>query len=31
MRKIKSNIEMQTLVDDTDIFTDVSKTTQGSD
>jgi hypothetical protein len=31
MRKLKRNIEMQTLVDDTDIFTEVSKTTQGPD
>jgi hypothetical protein len=31
MRKVKSKVEMQTLVDDIDIFTEVSKTTQGSD
>jgi hypothetical protein len=31
MRKLKRNIEMQTLVDDIDIFTEVSKTTQGPD
>jgi hypothetical protein len=31
MQKVKSKIEMQTLVDDAGIFTEVSKTTQGSD
>jgi hypothetical protein len=31
MRKLKSKVEMQTLVDDTDIFTEVSGTTQGPD
>jgi hypothetical protein len=31
MRKLKSKIEMQTLVDDASIFTEVSGTTQGSD
>jgi hypothetical protein len=31
MQKIKSKIEMQTLVDDIDIFTEVSRTMQGSD
>jgi hypothetical protein len=31
MRKVKSNVEMQTLVDDAGIFTEVSGTTQGSD
>jgi hypothetical protein len=31
MRKLKSEVEMQTLVDDADIFTEVSGTTQGSD
>jgi hypothetical protein len=31
MRKVKSKIEMQTLVDDADIFTEVSGTTQSSD
>jgi hypothetical protein len=31
MRKVKSNVEMQTFVDDFDIFTEVSETTQGSD
>jgi hypothetical protein len=30
MRKLKSKIEMQTLVDDVNIFTEVSETTQGS-
>jgi hypothetical protein len=30
MRKVKSKVEMQTLVDDADIFTKVSGTTQGS-
>jgi hypothetical protein len=30
MRKVKSKVEMQTLVDDTGIFTEVSETTQGS-
>jgi hypothetical protein len=29
MRKIKSKVEMQTLVDDTIIFTEVSETTEG--
>jgi hypothetical protein len=31
MRKVKTKVEMQTLVDDADIFTEVSGTTQGSD
>jgi hypothetical protein len=31
MRKLKEQREMQTLVDDTGIFTEVSGTTQGSD
>jgi hypothetical protein len=31
MRKVKSKVEMQILVDDADIFTEVSRTTQGSD
>ena len=31
MQKLKSKVEMQTLVDDVDIFTEVSETTQGSD
>jgi hypothetical protein len=31
MRKLKSKVEMQTLVDDTGIFTKVSETTQGLD
>jgi hypothetical protein len=31
MRKLKSKIEMQTLVDDACIFTEVSGTTQGPD
>jgi hypothetical protein len=31
MRKVKSKVEMQTLVDDNGIFTEVSGTTQGSD
>jgi hypothetical protein len=31
MRKVKSKVEMQTLVEDADIFTEVSGTTQGSD
>jgi hypothetical protein len=31
MWKLKSKVEMQTIVDDTDIFTEVSGTTQGSD
>jgi hypothetical protein len=31
MRKVKSKVEMQTLVDDVDIFIEVSETTQGSD
>jgi hypothetical protein len=29
MRNLKSRVEMQTLVDDAGIFTDVSGTTQG--
>jgi hypothetical protein len=29
MWKVKSKVEMQTLVDDASIFTEVSKTTQG--
>jgi hypothetical protein len=31
MWKLTSKVEMQTLVDDTDIFTEVSGTTQGPD
>jgi hypothetical protein len=31
MRKVKSKIEMQILVDGAIIFTEVSETTQGSD
>jgi hypothetical protein len=31
MRKIKSEVEMQTLMDNVDIFTEVSGTTQGPD
>jgi hypothetical protein len=31
MRKIKSKVDMQTLVDDVGIFTEVSGTTQGYD
>jgi hypothetical protein len=31
MRKLKSKVEMQTLVDDIGIFTEVSGTTQGPD
>jgi hypothetical protein len=31
MRKVKSKVEMQTLVDDADIFTEVSGTTQSPD
>jgi hypothetical protein len=31
MWKVKIKVEMQTLVDDADIFTEVSGTTQGSD
>jgi hypothetical protein len=31
MRKLKSKVEMQTLVDDAGIFTEVSGTTHGSD
>jgi hypothetical protein len=31
MRKVKSKVEMQTLVDDADVFTEVSGTTQGPD
>jgi hypothetical protein len=31
MWKVKSKVEMQTLVDDTGIFNEVSVTTQGSD
>jgi hypothetical protein len=31
MRKVKSKVEMQTLVDDASIFTQVSGTTQGPD
>jgi hypothetical protein len=31
MRKVKNKVEMQTLVDDTGIFTEVSGTTQGLD
>jgi hypothetical protein len=29
MRKVKSDVEMQTLIDDADIFTEVFGTTQG--
>jgi hypothetical protein len=31
MRKVKSDVEMQTLMDDADIFTEISGTTQGPD
>jgi hypothetical protein len=31
MWKLKSKVEMQTLVDDVSIFTEVSETTQGPD
>jgi hypothetical protein len=31
MRKVKNKVEMQTLMDDGGIFTEVSETTQGSD
>jgi hypothetical protein len=31
MRKLKSKVEMQTLVDYADIFTEISGTTQGPD
>jgi hypothetical protein len=31
MRKLKSKVEMQTLVDDVILFTEVSGTTQGPD
>jgi hypothetical protein len=31
MQKVKSKVEMQTLVDNVGIFTEVSGTTQGSD
>jgi hypothetical protein len=31
MWKVKSEVEMQTLVDDVGIFTEVSRTTQGPD
>jgi hypothetical protein len=31
MWKVKSKVDMQTLVDDASIFTEVSRTTQGSD
>ena len=31
MRKVKSKVEMQTLVDDAGIFTKVSGTAQGPD
>jgi hypothetical protein len=31
MRKLKSKVEMQTLVDDASIFTEVSETMQGPD
>jgi hypothetical protein len=31
MRKVKSKVEMQTLVDDAGIFTEVSGTAQGPD
>jgi hypothetical protein len=30
MRRLKSEVEMETLVDDTDIFIEVSGTAQGS-
>jgi hypothetical protein len=31
MRKVNSKVEMQSLVDDAGVFTEVSGTTQGSD
>jgi hypothetical protein len=31
MRKLKSKVEIQTLVDDVGIFTEVSRNTQGLD
>jgi hypothetical protein len=31
MQKLKNKVEMQTLVDDAGIFTEVYKTTQGPD
>jgi hypothetical protein len=31
MRELKSKVEMQTLMDDADIFTEVSGTAQGPD
>jgi hypothetical protein len=31
MRKLKSEVEIQTLMDDVGIFTEVSGTTQGPD
>jgi hypothetical protein len=31
MRKLKSKVEKQTLMDDTGIITEVSETTQGPD
>jgi hypothetical protein len=31
MQKLKSKVEMQTLMDDTGIFTKISGTTQGPD
>jgi hypothetical protein len=31
MRKLKRNVEMQTLVDDAGIFTEISGTAQGPD
>jgi hypothetical protein len=31
MQKVKSKVEMQTLMDDADNFTEVSGTTKGSD
>jgi hypothetical protein len=31
MWKVKSKVDMQTLVDDAGVFTEVSGTTQGSD
>jgi hypothetical protein len=31
MQKLKSKVEMQTLVDDTGIFIEVSETAQGPD
>jgi hypothetical protein len=31
MRKLNNKVEMQTLMDDASIFTELSRTTQGSD